>query len=215
MRPSAPTPRASISTPRWTRRSARPGRLRTAPAGRVEPRFQCRPLHARRRSGPRHARPGRGEDEDEPAESRPAPGASPAAGRARIVVSDNGQGIAPEFLPHVFDRFRQWETPTTRKYGGLGAGLSIVKHLVELHGGTVTARSGGPGEGATFVVLLPRRPRRRARRTPAPPRRPRRCRHRGRRRGRSRSSARRRRWRACACWWSTTRKTPASCSGCC
>ncbi|HST50775.1 MAG TPA: PAS domain S-box protein [Pyrinomonadaceae bacterium] len=72
-----------------------------------------------------------------------------------IVVSDNGAGIEPEFLPHVFDRFRQADMSTTRHHGGLGLGLSIVRHLVELHGGTVEAESAGEGQGATFVVRLP------------------------------------------------------------
>jgi PAS domain S-box-containing protein len=72
-----------------------------------------------------------------------------------ITVSDTGEGIAPEFLPHVFDRFRQADQRTTRKYGGLGLGLSIVRHLVELHGGSVRAESAGENEGATFTVLLP------------------------------------------------------------
>jgi PAS domain S-box-containing protein len=72
-----------------------------------------------------------------------------------LVVSDTGQGIAPEFLPHVFDRFRQADPSTTRRHGGLGLGLSIVRHLVELHGGTVTAGSEGTGQGATFIVKLP------------------------------------------------------------
>jgi PAS domain S-box-containing protein len=72
-----------------------------------------------------------------------------------ISVSDSGEGIAPEFLPYVFDRFRQGEATTTRRHGGLGLGLAIVKHLVELHGGTVRAKSPGPGEGATFSVALP------------------------------------------------------------
>jgi PAS domain S-box-containing protein len=75
---------------------------------------------------------------------------------ARVSVADQGAGIAPEFLPHVFDRFRQADGSTTRRHGGLGLGLSIVRHLAELHGGTVTAHSGGPGRGATFVVSLPR-----------------------------------------------------------
>jgi len=72
-----------------------------------------------------------------------------------ISVKDNGAGIAPEFLPHVFERFRQAEGSSTRLYGGLGLGLAIVKHLVELHGGTITAESEGIGKGALFVVVLP------------------------------------------------------------
>jgi PAS domain S-box-containing protein len=72
-----------------------------------------------------------------------------------ITVSDTGQGISPEFLPYVFDRFRQADSTTTRKYGGLGLGLAIVRHLVELHGGTVRAESDGEGEGSTFIVGLP------------------------------------------------------------
>jgi signal transduction histidine kinase/ActR/RegA family two-component response regulator len=72
-----------------------------------------------------------------------------------IVVSDTGEGIAPEMLPHVFERFRQADSSTTRRHGGLGLGLSLVRHLVELHGGSVKAHSGGPGRGATFVVTLP------------------------------------------------------------
>jgi PAS domain S-box-containing protein len=72
-----------------------------------------------------------------------------------ITVSDTGQGIAPEFLPHVFDRFRQADQTYTRAHGGLGLGLSIVRQLVELHGGTVQAESAGIGQGATFIVELP------------------------------------------------------------
>jgi PAS domain S-box-containing protein len=73
----------------------------------------------------------------------------------RIEVSDTGQGINPEFLPFVFDRFRQADSSTTRRHGGLGLGLAIVRHLVELHGGTVQAYSAGEGQGATFTVRLP------------------------------------------------------------
>jgi CheY-like chemotaxis protein/two-component sensor histidine kinase len=72
-----------------------------------------------------------------------------------IAVSDTGAGIAPEFLPHVFDRFRQADGRTTRQHGGMGLGLAIVRHLVELHGGTVRAESPGEGHGSTFTVLLP------------------------------------------------------------
>ncbi|HYN85495.1 MAG TPA: ATP-binding protein [Pyrinomonadaceae bacterium] len=78
------------------------------------------------------------------------------AGRhVEVSVADTGQGIAPEFLPHVFERFRQADGTTSRRFGGLGLGLSIVRHLVELHGGTVSAESGGDGGGATFTVSLP------------------------------------------------------------
>jgi PAS domain S-box-containing protein len=76
-------------------------------------------------------------------------------GHVDITVSDNGLGIRPEFLPHVFERFRQADASTTRRHGGLGLGLSIVKHLVEQHGGTVAAASEGEGLGASFTVRLP------------------------------------------------------------
>ena len=72
-----------------------------------------------------------------------------------IVVGDSGEGIRPDFLPHVFERFRQADGSTTRAHGGLGLGLAIVRHLVELHGGSVSAESAGEGKGATFTVKLP------------------------------------------------------------
>jgi PAS domain S-box-containing protein len=74
---------------------------------------------------------------------------------ARLAVQDTGKGIAPELLPHIFDRFRQGDSSTTRAHGGLGLGLTIVRELVQLHGGTVAATSPGEGRGATFMVHLP------------------------------------------------------------
>jgi CheY-like chemotaxis protein len=78
--------------------------------------------------------------------------------RIQLTVSDSGKGITPEFLPHVFNRFSQADSSIMRKQGGLGLGLAIVRHLVELHGGTVRAQSPGEGQGATFVVRLPLNP---------------------------------------------------------
>jgi CheY-like chemotaxis protein len=91
---------------------------------------------------------------------------TPKEGRVQVVlarvkshlevrVSDTGQGIAAEFLPYIFDRFRQVDPSTTRKHGGLGLGLSIAKQLVELHGGTIDVSSPGVGQGTTFTVHLP------------------------------------------------------------
>ena len=76
-------------------------------------------------------------------------------GDLQITVTDNGQGISPTFLPHVFERFRQQDASSTRATSGLGLGLSIAKQLVELHGGTITASSPGDGQGSTFVVTVP------------------------------------------------------------
>jgi signal transduction histidine kinase len=78
-----------------------------------------------------------------------------AGSMARIEVRDTGKGIAAVFLPHLFERFRQADGSVRRAYGGLGVGLSIVRHLVELHGGSVRAESEGEGQGATFIVELP------------------------------------------------------------
>jgi CheY-like chemotaxis protein/anti-sigma regulatory factor (Ser/Thr protein kinase) len=75
--------------------------------------------------------------------------------KIRIIVSDSGQGIAPEFLPFVFDRFRQEDSSSTRTHNGLGLGLAIVRHLAELHGGSVEAISDGIDRGATFTITLP------------------------------------------------------------
>jgi len=75
--------------------------------------------------------------------------------QAQITISDTGKGISPNFLPHVFEYFRQADSTTTRQFGGLGLGLAIVRHLVELHGGTIWVESPGEGQGATFTVRLP------------------------------------------------------------
>jgi CheY-like chemotaxis protein len=72
-----------------------------------------------------------------------------------LSVSDTGKGIAPEFLPHVFERFSQADNSATKRYVGLGLGLAIVKSLTELHGGSVRVKSGGEGQGTTFIVSLP------------------------------------------------------------
>jgi len=77
------------------------------------------------------------------------------ATQVHLEIADNGQGIRADFLPHVFERFRQADSSTTRKHGGLGLGLAIVRHLVEIHGGSVHANSEGEGRGATFTVTLP------------------------------------------------------------
>ncbi len=81
--------------------------------------------------------------------------AQPDDGVLTIVVSDNGPGIDRTFLPFVFDRFRQGDSSSTRNHGGLGVGLSVVKHLVEMHGGSINAKSEGPGHGSAFTLCLP------------------------------------------------------------
>ena len=92
-----------------------------------------------------------------------------AGAQVEITVADNGAGIRPDFVDHVFERFRQADASSTRRYGGLGLGLAIVKNLVELHGGTVSAHSEGEGKGATFRVCLPREAGRAAANDPALP----------------------------------------------
>ena len=115
---------------RW-RRSDGDRRRRAAAAGDVEPAVERGPLHADRRPDRRSASPD-------------------AAPRSTIVVRDTGPGIDAAFLPHVFERFRQGAAGTTRAHGGLGLGLAIVRHLVELHGGTVEVTNNTPAPGATF-----------------------------------------------------------------
>jgi PAS domain S-box-containing protein len=80
---------------------------------------------------------------------------APDSTEAAVVIRDNGIGIAPNVLPHIFERFRQGDTGTTRQFGGLGLGLAIVRHLIEAHGGAVRAESSGVGQGAAFTVVLP------------------------------------------------------------
>jgi signal transduction histidine kinase/CheY-like chemotaxis protein len=88
-------------------------------------------------------------------------------GQVRLVVEDTGEGIAPEFLPHVFERFAQADSSSTRRHGGLGLGLAIVCDLVHAHGGTIAAESAGRGRGTRFAVTLPLRPRAAAETAPA------------------------------------------------
>jgi CheY-like chemotaxis protein len=78
-----------------------------------------------------------------------------ADSQARITITDTGEGIDPEFLPYVFERFQQADASKTRRHSGLGLGLTIVRHIVELHGGVVEAQSSGIGKGASFTVRLP------------------------------------------------------------
>jgi CheY-like chemotaxis protein len=77
------------------------------------------------------------------------------SGGAELTIRDDGQGIAAETLPHIFDRFKQGESSFTRSHGGLGLGLAIVRHLVDLHGGHVSAESSGAGQGSTFTAFVP------------------------------------------------------------
>jgi signal transduction histidine kinase len=78
-----------------------------------------------------------------------------AGSRVRITVADTGAGLRPDVAPHIFERFRQADSTLTRRHGGLGLGLAIVRHVVELHGGTVEASSEGPGRGTAVTVELP------------------------------------------------------------
>jgi CheY-like chemotaxis protein len=78
-----------------------------------------------------------------------------AESRVDVRVTDTGEGIRAEFIPQMFERFRQADSSSTRKHGGLGLGLAIVRHIVELHGGSVAAESPGPGQGSTFTVSIP------------------------------------------------------------
>ncbi|MGH7386360.1 MAG: ATP-binding response regulator, partial [Candidatus Rokuibacteriota bacterium] len=78
-----------------------------------------------------------------------------AGGQAQITVTDTGEGVAAEFLPFIFDRFRQADSTITRRHGGLGLGLAIVRHLIELHEGTIQAQSAGEGYGTSFIIRLP------------------------------------------------------------
>jgi len=90
-----------------------------------------------------------------PAQGRIEVSARRVGDQVELAVEDTGAGISPEFVAHVFDRFRQADASTTRRHGGLGLGLAIVRQLVSMHGGAVGATSGGPGQGARFVVRLP------------------------------------------------------------
>ena len=121
-------------------------------------------LDPRSRPGPRRFRSSRADPPQHPFQRRqvhtqrgPYSSSRSNASNSHLEVSvtDSGAGILPEFLPHVFDRFRQAEGATTRRHGGLGLGLAIVKQLVELHGGTVTAKSPGENQGSTFTIALP------------------------------------------------------------
>jgi signal transduction histidine kinase len=79
-------------------------------------------------------------------------------GLCEVTVTDDGTGIDPAFLPHIFERFRQGDSRFGREHGGLGLGLAIARQIVEMHGGTITAESPGPGQGSTFRVRLPALP---------------------------------------------------------
>ena len=140
-RPSTPCGwprRPKASRRRGPRPAGRAGARRPGPpaAGRLEPALERDQVHAGRR-----ARAGRA------APRRPR--------HAVLIVADNGMGIAPEFLPFVFERFRQADASSTRPHGGLGLGLAIVRHLAEVHGGGISVESQGQGQGAVFTLRLP------------------------------------------------------------
>jgi PAS domain S-box-containing protein len=131
----------------------------TPAKGRVEIRLSVGMGHGASGMGHRASEVAHGSEENPqcfmPGASSQMPHAQPPTPYAQIQVSDTGIGIDPDFLPHVFERFRQAYSTTTRAYGGLGLGLEIVRTLVELHGGVVIATSEGKGKGATFTVRLP------------------------------------------------------------
>ena len=115
------------------------GRSQPSAAGRLESAVERRQVHAARRHHRRAGRAGR-------------------VGRRQSWSATPGIGFPASFRPHVFERFRQAESGTTRLHGGLGLGLAIARHIVEMHGGTIDAESAGEGKGATFSVKLPMSP---------------------------------------------------------
>ena len=136
LKPTADTKGVHLSVRRDRRAAAHLRGRPPRPADSLEPAAQRREVHARRRQRRRCS-------------------STATTGACASQVKDTGQGIAPDFLPYVFDRFRQADPSTTRGAWGLGIGLSIAKHLVELHGGSIEATSEGLDHGSTFIVRLP------------------------------------------------------------